>query len=136
LRGPRFDISHIHPNRKGTIFSSAFSVRHMASIPLLSVSQRTSPFFQKFWMMLKRKTCSETNDVGSPWKKLNFDDVEDKYIHTEPSIQLKPMKSVHFSKHRGVVEVPSRYDYLQAGIKLWWSKHDMDEFYRDSVTIH
>jgi hypothetical protein len=86
-------------------------------------------------MGLKRKTSHEsTADCETPWKKLSFDDVEDKYLYIEPSVPLQPVKSVHFSSHQEVVEIPSRYDYFCAGIQLWWTKHEMSVFYRDSIS--
>jgi hypothetical protein len=78
------------------------------------------------------------SNFESPWKKLCFDGVEDIYLCTKPeptstsSLRLKKTKNVHFSNCQEVVEVPSRYDYLQAGIQLWWSRNDMNLFYRDS----
>ena len=76
------------------------------------------------------------SDSESPWKKLCFDEVEDTYLRTKPeptsSLRLKRTKNVHFSNRPEIVEVPSRYDYLQDGIQLWWSRSDMNVFYRDS----
>lgn len=84
--------------------------------------------------MMKRKTSPISHDIhDTPWKKLCFDDVEDKYLYTEPSLCLKRTKNVHFSDREEIVEVPSRSYYIQEGIQLWWSRHEMAIFYRDSI---
>jgi hypothetical protein len=75
---------------------------------------------------------ASTTDFESPWKKLCFDGVEDTKPESTSSFRLKKTKTVHFSNRQEIVEVPSRYDYLQDGIQLWWSRTDMNLFYRDA----
>ena len=45
----------------------------------------------------------------------------------------KRTKRVHFASNQIIIEVPNRIDYFMAGIELWWSKYEMDVFYRDSL---
>lgn len=79
-------------------------------------------------------------------QRLQFENVQDFYLTTEPipfsssssapsasatTSRLFHTKSVHFLTTTQVIEIPNRYDYLEAGISLWWTINDLKYFRRE-----
>jgi hypothetical protein len=108
-----------------------------------------------FMVGLKRRDSSNSSifkHQKSFCQKLQFENVQDLYLTTDtiPSTtsttlqeeeegegrkrarqQQSHTKYVHFLTTTNIIEIPSRYDYVEAGINLWWSANDIKAFHRD-----
>jgi hypothetical protein len=88
---------------------------------------------------MKRRDSSMNSMTreNSLCQKLQFDNVQDLYLTTEtipsasPTTRLYHTKYVHFLNTTQIIEIPSRYDYFEAGINLWWSANDLKYFRQD-----
>jgi hypothetical protein len=74
-------------------------------------------------------------DFSNPiCQRLKFDDVKDMYLQTSSSFCsaiTHRTKSVHFSNVIQIKVIPNRYEYSEAGVIMWWSQYDLQNFRRD-----